>query len=51
MINEGHASAQELEQLIGHVQQSVERLFGIRLEPEVRIVGESASAPAGTQDH
>jgi len=51
MINEGHASAQELEQLIGHVQQSVERLFSIRLEPEVRIVGESASAPAGTQDH
>jgi UDP-N-acetylmuramate dehydrogenase len=51
IINEGHASAQELEQLIGHVQQSVERLFGIRLEPEVRIVGESASAPAGTQDH
>ena len=50
IINEGHASAQELEQLIGHVQQSVERLFGIRLEPEVRIVGESASAPALTQD-
>jgi UDP-N-acetylmuramate dehydrogenase len=51
IINEGHASAQELEQLIGHVQQSVERVFGIRLEPEVRIIGESVSAPAGAQDH
>jgi UDP-N-acetylmuramate dehydrogenase len=51
IINEGHANAQELEQLIGHVQHSVERLFGIRLEPEVRIVGESASGPELTQDH
>jgi UDP-N-acetylmuramate dehydrogenase len=46
IINEGHASASELEQLIRHVQQTVERVHGIALETEVRIVGEGG--PAGT---
>ncbi|MGA2024451.1 MAG: UDP-N-acetylmuramate dehydrogenase [Steroidobacteraceae bacterium] len=41
-INDGHASATELEQLIRHVQQAVERVHGIALEPEVRIIGELA---------
>jgi UDP-N-acetylmuramate dehydrogenase len=41
-INEGHASAAEIEQLIQHVQQTVERVHGIALEPEVRIIGERA---------
>jgi UDP-N-acetylmuramate dehydrogenase len=42
IINDGHASATELEQLIIHVQQTVQSLYGIVLEPEVRIVGEPA---------
>jgi len=52
IINDGHASATELEQLIRHVQHTVERMHGIALEPEVRIVGEAvtASALAGVPD-
>ena len=45
IINDGHASATELERLIRHVQQTVQRVHGI-LEPEVRIVGESVAADA-----
>lgn len=40
IINEGHARARDLEQLIRHVQATVERVHGVVLEPEVRIVGE-----------
>jgi len=47
IINEGHASATELEQLIRHVQQTVERMHGVALQTEVRIVGESGPARAG----
>jgi UDP-N-acetylmuramate dehydrogenase len=39
IINHGHASAADIEGLIAHVQEAVERLHGIRLEPEVRIIG------------
>jgi UDP-N-acetylmuramate dehydrogenase len=42
LINEGTASAADLERLIGHVQAEVERRHGVRLVPEVRIVGEPA---------
>lgn len=42
IVNHGQASAADLEQLIRHVQATVERLHGVRLVPEVRIVGESA---------
>jgi len=42
IINEGNASALDLEQLIAHVQATVERECGIRLEPEVRMIGEYA---------
>jgi UDP-N-acetylmuramate dehydrogenase len=42
LINEGGATAADLEQLIGHVQAEVERRHGVRLVPEVRIVGEPA---------
>jgi len=45
IINEGHASATELERLVLHVCATVERLYGIVLEPEVRIIGDAA--PAG----
>jgi UDP-N-acetylmuramate dehydrogenase len=42
IINHGQATAVDLERLIGHVQETVERLHGVRLHPEVRIVGVSA---------
>jgi UDP-N-acetylmuramate dehydrogenase len=42
LINEGSATAADLERLIGHVQAEVERRHGVRLVPEVRIVGEPA---------
>jgi UDP-N-acetylmuramate dehydrogenase len=42
IVNEGHASAADVERLIGHVQSEVERAHGIRLVPEVRIIGEPA---------
>ncbi|HEY1726492.1 MAG TPA: UDP-N-acetylmuramate dehydrogenase [Steroidobacteraceae bacterium] len=48
IINLGKASATELEQLIRHVQSTVQRSAGVLLEPEVRIVGEPAAAAAAT---
>jgi UDP-N-acetylmuramate dehydrogenase len=42
IINHGQATAAELEQLIQHVQNVVESTHGVRLHPEVRIVGEAA---------
>jgi len=39
IINHGHASAADLEQLIGHVRAEVQRVHGVALDPEVRIVG------------
>jgi UDP-N-acetylmuramate dehydrogenase len=41
IINHGEATAADLERLIHHVQESVERVHGIRLNPEVRIIGEA----------
>lgn len=40
LINEGQATAADLERLIAHVQATVERVHGVRLVPEVKIVGE-----------
>ena len=42
ILNLGKARASELEQLIGHVQATVQRVHGVTLETEVRIVGEPA---------
>jgi len=42
LVNEGEASAADIEQLIAHVQDEVERKHGVRLSPEVRILGEPA---------
>lgn len=42
IINNGAASAADIEGLILHVQDTVERLQGVRLVPEVHIVGERA---------
>ena len=40
IINHGHASGADLERLIEHVRAEVQRVHGIALRPEVRIVGE-----------
>jgi UDP-N-acetylmuramate dehydrogenase len=45
ILNLGKARAAELEQLIRHVQLTVQRVHGVMLEPEVRIVGEPAAEP------
>ncbi|HYK25896.1 MAG TPA: UDP-N-acetylmuramate dehydrogenase [Steroidobacteraceae bacterium] len=42
IINHGAASAADIERLIEHVAAEVERVHGVRLEPEVRIMGEAA---------
>ncbi len=42
IINDGSAAASDLEQLIEYVTRAVETKHGIRLHPEVRIVGEAA---------
>jgi UDP-N-acetylmuramate dehydrogenase len=39
IINHGQASAADLERLIGHVRETVARVHGVQLSPEVRIVG------------
>ena len=39
IINHGQATAIDLERLIKHVQDTVERLHGVRLNPEVRVMG------------
>ena len=44
IINEGNASAADVEELIKVVQAKVEAETGIRLEPEVRIIGEALHA-------
>ena len=41
IVNLGNASASEIESLIKQVQSTVEKMTGIRLHPEVRIVGEA----------
>ena len=38
-INHGQARAEDLERLIGHVRDTVARVHGVSLHPEVRIVG------------
>lgn len=41
IINDGEATAADIEALIAHVLDRVEALHGVRLEPEVRVVGEA----------
>jgi UDP-N-acetylmuramate dehydrogenase len=50
IINAGHATATELEQLIRHVQRTVESVHGIALETEVRIVGEGGVLGSEDED-
>ena len=40
IVNESGARAADVEALIGTVIEEVERRQGVRLEPEVRIIGE-----------
>src|SRR5580704_4680021 len=42
IINHGRARAADIEAVIEHVQRTVERIHGVRLTTEVRIVGEAA---------
>jgi UDP-N-acetylmuramate dehydrogenase len=41
IINDGHATAADLEGLVRHVQETVQRVHGVRLVPEVRMIGEA----------
>jgi UDP-N-acetylmuramate dehydrogenase len=50
IINEGHATATELEQVIRHVQRTVRTMHGVSLETEVRIVGEGGPDEGGADD-
>lgn len=40
VVNTGSATAADVTALIEHVQNTVEERFGVRLEPEVRFIGE-----------
>lgn len=40
VVNLGGATAADVRAVISHVQDEVERQFGVKLEPEVRMVGE-----------
>ncbi|MDH4259550.1 MAG: UDP-N-acetylenolpyruvoylglucosamine reductase, partial [Gammaproteobacteria bacterium] len=42
IVNEGRATATDLEELVRHVQETVLRVHGVRLTPEVRMIGEAA---------
>ena len=42
IVNEGEATAADLESLVRYVQATVERVHGVRLVPEVRVIGEAA---------
>ncbi len=39
ITNDGHATAADIERLIETVQQEVQKKFGVRLQPEVRVLG------------
>lgn len=40
VINKGDATAEDVLNLIKYIQDTVEEKFGVRLEPEVRLIGE-----------
>ncbi|MGA7540993.1 MAG: UDP-N-acetylmuramate dehydrogenase [Steroidobacteraceae bacterium] len=47
IINHGDATAADIEQLIERLQDEVERTHGVRLQPEVRIVGQAMGQTVG----
>lgn len=40
VVNKGGATAEDVLALIEHIQKTVEEKFGVKLEPEVRLIGE-----------
>ena len=42
IVNQGDATAADLEALVRHVQATVQQVHGVRLVPEVRVIGEAA---------
>lgn len=44
IVNDGTATANDIERLIEHVQAIVERTHGVKLRPEVRVVGERSAS-------
>ena len=42
IVNEGGATAHDIENLIKHTRQAVREKFDIDLQPEVRIIGEAS---------
>lgn len=42
-VDVGNARATDFLELIGHVQDRVEERFGVRLEPEIAVIGEDAA--------
>ncbi|MGE0370521.1 MAG: UDP-N-acetylmuramate dehydrogenase [Gammaproteobacteria bacterium] len=51
IVNDGGASAADIEALILRVRETVERLQGVQLMPEVRIVGEPKPKPEAGDGH
>jgi UDP-N-acetylmuramate dehydrogenase len=45
ILNDGEARADDIEALVLHVQLTVQRVHGVQLEPEVRVVGEAGQKP------
>jgi UDP-N-acetylmuramate dehydrogenase len=43
IVNQGGATAAEIERLIERIQATVEKLHGVTLEPEVRVIGETGT--------
>jgi UDP-N-acetylmuramate dehydrogenase len=46
ILNEGGATADDIERLIAQVRETVQRVHGVALQPEVRIIGEATRAVA-----
>ena len=40
VVNNGGATAADVVELIRYIQDTVEKKFGVRLEPEVRLIGD-----------
>ncbi|MBV1951970.1 MAG: UDP-N-acetylenolpyruvoylglucosamine reductase, partial [Cycloclasticus sp.] len=40
ILNTGHATASDIEQLMNHVKKAVLEQHGVELETEVRVIGE-----------
>ena len=39
IVNTGGATASDVKKLIEHVQRTVQERFGVKLEPEVKLIG------------